>query len=344
MAWHPKFIDGRIDFVNGDKTTITVYSTIDSDCRVVTLENRILKAFWDEFGLCVQTEDGEKILITCTRHHPEKSVITSFRGGDIITPALGEKIRREADIQRHRQECLMARYDKFIQYSYNDPDAQYDDEILQSVVLQIRSEIKKTRDLARQGDSEAQNKVGNYYKKGIGVSKDDAEAVRWYRLAAEQGLALAQDNLGWMYQNGLGVEQNYIEAVNWYCKAADQGYANAQNNMGWMYQNGLGVTQDDAEAVRWYRLAAEQGLALAQDTLGWMYQNGLGVEQNYIEAVNWYCKAADQGNANAQNNMGWMYQNGLGVTQDDAEAVKWYRLAAEQGNTYAQNNLKKLTE
>lgn len=230
MAWHPKFIDGRIDFVNGDKTTITIYSTIDSDCRVVTLENRILRAFWDQFGLCVQTEDGEKILITCTRHHSDKTVIPPFQN-DIISRALGDKIRRDADIQRRRQERLSARYDKFILYSYNDPDALYDDEFLQSVVLQKRLEIKKTRDLARQGDSEAQNKVGKYYQKGIGVSKDDAEAVRWYRLAAEQGLA------------------------------------NAQNNMGWMYHNGLGVIQDDAEAVKWYRLAAEQGNTYAQNNL-----------------------------------------------------------------------------
>ena len=269
MAWHPKFIDGRIEFVNGDKTNITVYSTIDSDCRVVTLEKRILRAFWDESGLCAQTEDGENILITCTRHNPNKMTPSpfSFRSGDIITPDLAAKIRRDADIQRTRQECLRARYNDFISYSYNDPDAQYDDEILQSIVTNRKLEIKKNRELAKKGDIKAQNEVGYYYQNGIGVSKDDAEAVRWYRLAAEQGLALAQDNLGWMYQNGLGIEQNYTEAVNWYRKAADQGHANAQNNMGWMYQNGLGVTQDETEAVRWYRLAAEQGNTYAQNNL-----------------------------------------------------------------------------
>ena len=38
-----------------------------------------------------------------------------------------------------------------------------------------------------------------------GVPEDDAEAVRWYRLAAEQGNAFAQSNLGVMYANGEGV-------------------------------------------------------------------------------------------------------------------------------------------
>ena len=43
------------------------------------------------------------------------------------------------------------------------------------------------------------------YANGEGVPEDDAEAVRWYRLAAEQGLASAQLNLRFMYANGEGV-------------------------------------------------------------------------------------------------------------------------------------------
>jgi hypothetical protein len=34
------------------------------------------------------------------------------------------------------------------------------------------------------------------YDNGEGVPQDDAEAVRWYRLAAAQGLARGQFNLG----------------------------------------------------------------------------------------------------------------------------------------------------
>jgi TPR repeat protein len=38
--------------------------------------------------------------------------------------------------------------------------------------------------------------VGHCYHYGRGVDKDEAEAVRFYSLAADQGLALAQSNLG----------------------------------------------------------------------------------------------------------------------------------------------------
>ena len=49
------------------------------------------------------------------------------------------------------------------------------------------------------------------------------------------------------------------EAVRWYQMAAEQGYARAQYNLGVMYADGEGVPEDDAEAVRWYQMAAEQG-------------------------------------------------------------------------------------
>ena len=38
--------------------------------------------------------------------------------------------------------------------------------------------------------------LGLKYANGEGVVEDDAEAVRWYRLAADQGHAGAQVNLG----------------------------------------------------------------------------------------------------------------------------------------------------
>ena len=199
--------------------------------------------------------------------------------------------------------------------------------------------VKWYRLAADQGDAWAQNKLGWMYENGEGVIQDDAEAVKWYRLAADQGNVDAQHNLGWMYDNGKGVVQDAVEAVKWYRLAADQGYMKSQNNLGTMYDNGKGVVQDDAEAVKWYRLAADQGSADAQGNLGWMYENGEGVVQNDAEAVKWYRLAADQGNARAQNNLGTMYDNGKGVVQDDAEAVKWYRLAADQGNAEAQGNL-----
>ena len=52
------------------------------------------------------------------------------------------------------------------------------------------------------------------------MPQDDAEAVRWYRLAAEQGHVSAQHNLGVMYSTGEGVPQDNIEAHMWLNLAA----------------------------------------------------------------------------------------------------------------------------
>ena len=52
-------------------------------------------------------------------------------------------------------------------------------------------DIDALRERAEQGDAEAQWSLGLAYAKGEGVPQDDAEAARWYRLAAEQGYARA---------------------------------------------------------------------------------------------------------------------------------------------------------
>ena len=58
---------------------------------------------------------------------------------------------------------------------------------------------------------------------GTGPTLDDAEATRWYRLAADQGDAPAQYNLGVRYDNGKGVPQDLAEAALWFGLAAEQG-------------------------------------------------------------------------------------------------------------------------
>lgn len=101
------------------------------------------------------------------------------------------------------------------------------------------------------------------HRKGKGVSKDDAEAVHWYRKAAKQGLADAQYNLGLMYHNGEGVPRNYAESVRWWRKSAEQGYAKSQYGLGLMYDKGKGVSRDYIEAYKWFNLAAAQGIERA---------------------------------------------------------------------------------
>ena len=91
-----------------------------------------------------------------------------------------------------------------------------------------------TRYRAGAGDPDAQYRLGNWYTYGQGVVQDEAEGVRWFRLAADQGHASAQGYLGVAYAYGRGVEQDDSEAARWYRLAADQGLAGTQVNLGSM--------------------------------------------------------------------------------------------------------------
>jgi len=119
------------------------------------------------------------------------------------------------------------------------------------------------KQLAEQGDAEAQYNVAILLKSGNGVMQNPNKAVNWFRKAADQGLAAAQYDLGLMYDNAIGVEQNYGYAVVWYKKAAMQGHALAQTNLGVQFANGQGVAQDVIKAYIWFNLAASQGVHAA---------------------------------------------------------------------------------
>ena len=207
------------------------------------------------------------------------------------------------------------------------------------VLKDEKEAVKWYTKAAEQGDVSAMSNVGWCYETGNGVTKDEKEAVKWYTKAAEKGDAIGQRCLGWCYASGTGVTKDEMEAVKWYTKSAEQGNSVGQRRLGWCYANGVGVAKDEKEAVKWYTKAAEQGEAVGQRLLGWCYDTGNGVVQDYKEAVRWYTKAAEKGDGTAQSNLGWCYAYGKGVAKDKKEAVRWYTKSAEQGNAAGQQHL-----
>ena len=103
--------------------------------------------------------------------------------------------------------------------------------------------------------------------------------------AAKEGHADSQFNVGLMYEKGIGIGKNEKDAVLWYGKAASQGNASAQFNLGVLYENGRGTNVDFAKANEWYRKASVQGDALAIGNLGMLYVRGQGVKENKTAGV-----------------------------------------------------------
>jgi len=84
---------------------------------------------------------------------------------------------------------------------------------------------------------------------------------------------MAEFNLANMYRKGEGVTQQDAKAVLWYRKAADQGYAPAQNSLAYMYAQGRGAKKDEKAARELFQKAFDQGLGLAQRNLGVLKQH-----------------------------------------------------------------------
>ena len=163
----------------------------------------------------------------------------------------------------------------------------------------ISAKEKTLRELAEEGDPNAQYKLGESYRYGLGeFTKDEKEALKWYREAAYQGQSDAQRTLGDFYADDV----DWTNAVKWYKLSAEQGDYMSQYMLGFYYSDILEMygAPNYAEAIRWYEKSAAQDYEYAQMSLAWIYEHGKkDVPKNFNEAARWYVLASRQGNAKA---------------------------------------------
>lgn len=127
-----------------------------------------------------------------------------------------------------------------------------------------KAALKSCAVLAEKGDGPALVRLGLMHANGLGISRDDAAAVRLFRLAAERGHAEGELMLGSMYAAGEGgLKRDHQEAGRWFARAAEQGFAQGQLRLALAYRDGAGVPQDEATAYFWLTLAVG-GLTGAQ--------------------------------------------------------------------------------
>jgi TPR repeat protein len=86
----------------------------------------------------------------------------------------------------------------------------------------------RLRDLAENGNLYAQNQLAIMFNRGLGISRDYAAAVEWWRRAADGGQSTAQCNLGLMYLYGQGTPQNDVLAYVYFNAAAARGSMDAR--------------------------------------------------------------------------------------------------------------------
>lgn len=208
-------------------------------------------------------------------------------------------------------------------------------------------EIAELIQAAGRGDIDAAAQLGDRYREGNGVPRDDAQALHWYTTAAERGDPYAQDNLGSMLLRGIGCRSDSTAAVHWYRAAAEQGNATAQFNPGVQYLSGDGVEQSYRSAGDWFGKAALHDHAGAMREFGTLFQLGYGTERDLVVAAELHMNAiqagdteaaeclasyhgdltelALSGNREAAFRLCRMYDWGLGVAQDKALCWAWLR-------------------
>lgn len=195
----------------------------------------------------------------------------------------------------------------------------------------VESLLDRLTRQARLGDVISQGQLGRVYYMGLGVSVDNAEAIKWLKLAGEKGDVDAAQLLGFAYASGHGVAIDQAEALRWWRLASSKGDGVSSFRLALAYLDGRGVARSGVEAMGYLRSAAEKGNADAQYFLGFFYHEGRFVEKSYPEAFAWFRKAAVQAHALAQDHVGIMYRDGQAVPADDLEAVKWFNYSVAHG-------------
>lgn len=211
--------------------------------------------------------------------------------------------------------------------------------------------IWATESSERRHSTSAQFLMANIHFYGLGVTKDEAKAIKLFEKLAEQGNAQAQIIMGNLYANDTLVYQDYNKSLEWYLKAAEQS-TYAQIVLGKTYWVDEFIAQDKIQAIQWFTKAAEAQDVEAQQILFYLYQEGEGIEQNYTEALKWLIKAAEAGDSGSQYYLAALYlkdeqvlhnisTEGVGelISQNIQKAKEWLTKAAEQGHNNAQIEL-----
>lgn len=183
---------------------------------------------------------------------------------------------------------------------------------------------------AKQGDSDAQYKLAEYYNWHKGSSHSPQKAIYWYKKAAENGNLYACNTLGKIYENG------------------DQLQNLGKLNDSTISVRGVrypGVVEDMKQAVLYYEVAAlSDNFAETQYHLSEIFYEGYeDIAKDYDKAFIYLKRVVNNSNLDemkrgvAMNRLANCYRYGRGTTQDLDLSEYWRLQAAEFGYKDAQD-------
>jgi len=191
--------------------------------------------------------------------------------------------------------------------------------------------ITELQPLAKAGNADASNLLGEMYLQGVGVNTDMALAKTYFEAGARVGHLAALANLGDILNREYKVELVTLEPL------AQAGNAQAQNRLGRMYEFGQGHSINPQAAYTWYKKAADQGHMDGRMNLARAHNFGLGTKQDFVKAEAGYLANAKAGHIDSMFFLGTMHfaqvsQAGL---DSDRQAYAWLKVAAQNGHATA---------
>lgn len=189
---------------------------------------------------------------------------------------------------------------------------------------------------ALQGNSYAQERIGDLYLSGNGVKANPTVAFDWMTKAAERGNLQAQVKLAKMYQQGIGTATGIDQSRHWLERAAAEGNAEAQYQLGKMDHAAATTHPERVQALSWLEKAAKQGYEKAVKLLNELESLGYGANEEWHHRFPQIQKLADDGDPEAEFQLAQRYEHGAGgVKKNIDEALHWYQRSATNGNRMA---------
>lgn len=187
--------------------------------------------------------------------------------------------------------------------------------------------------------------IGNYRGYAEFKMAHYASARRIWEALDARNFGEAGFNLGILYEDGLGVERNIARALAYYRRGAENGSQKAVFRLGVLYWFGApGLSRDPAEGRHYLALAAADGDRDAEKYLAAATPGAepapdpvadadrATAEGRPVDAISILTAAATAGNARAQTRLAWCYEAGRGVDRDLAKAAHWFRRSADAGD------------
>eukprot|EP01097_Dermamoeba_algensis_P011732 TRINITY_DN9214_c0_g1_i1.p1 TRINITY_DN9214_c0_g1~~TRINITY_DN9214_c0_g1_i1.p1 ORF type:complete len:326 (-),score=69.45 TRINITY_DN9214_c0_g1_i1:65-1042(-) len=189
------------------------------------------------------------------------------------------------------------------------------------------------KEAASLGHRNAKFRYANLLRKGIGVTKNPAEAARIYFELSKEKDILASYTFGVMAYKGEGMKQNYKLAIQVFNFCLKNGMAAPLVDLGVMNKNGEGFPKNKEKALEFFQAAVKAEISEGFRRLGEAYETGdLGVEKNLEKAFELYVEAAKRGNAWGLYHVGRCYMLGLGTELNYSKSGLYLQLAASKGH------------